>query len=72
MARHRQERPETEIVSVPAQYVNLALRRTDAIVKHWTFRGDLELKKLIAAIYLQGVSDGFDACEAQNKKEQGA
>lgn len=57
---------EVEIIKIPKKSVRLAIRRTAPMVRHWAVRGTDSLSELVAAVYLQGVQDGFEAAGKTN------
>lgn len=58
-----------ERLDTPKQFVEFALKRTRPMLKAWALDGRQSLNELVAAIYLQGVTDGLQTAEYNFAKE---
>jgi hypothetical protein len=63
--KRKQYNKEIELFEVPASTANVAIKRTKGILRVWLAEGNLGLNNLIASVYLQGVTDGYDAKERE-------
>jgi len=64
--------PSVEFITLPDSLSNLPNvidRRTLSLFRTWSTLPDMDLRRLIHAVYLQGVSDGVAAMERQAEKE---
>jgi len=51
------------MIDVPTGSVEVARERTHAIHRSWALHGGRDLESLVLSVYLQGVWDGWQACE---------
>ncbi len=62
---------DIERLDTPKEFVEFALNRTRPMLKAWTLDGRQTLNELVAAIYLQGVTDGVETAEYNYAKNSG-
>lgn len=62
---------EVEVIEMESPALETARARTWPIHRSWALNGGSNLEELVLSVYLQGVWDGWQACERQNGLEGG-